>query len=134
VALLAGLAVLAGCGGKGRTPVYPAEGQLLIGGKPAVNVFVMLTPVDGGPDSLRPSATTDLEGKFKLTTYDAYDGAPAGEYVVTLLYDPVDSPLSRPKGKPPQIPADYTKVESSPLRAKVEATPAGTVLQPFKLP
>ena len=101
--LAAGLA--AGCG-KGRTPVYPVEGQLLIGGKPAANVFVLFTPSNPGPEVLRPSATTDADGKFRVTTFEANDGAPAGDYVVTLLYEPVNSPLSRPKGKPPKVPPE----------------------------
>ena len=76
---------------------------------------------------------TDTTGAFKLTTYDANDGAPAGEYVVTVVYEPSDSPLMRPKGKKPEVPATYAKPESSPLRAKVEAHP-GNVLEPFKIP
>jgi hypothetical protein len=129
--LAAGLAV--GCG-KGRTPAYPTEGQLLIGGKPAVNVFVLFHPVNAtGPGVLRPSATTDADGKFRLTTYDAYDGAPAGEYVITLLYEPVNSPLFRPKGKPPKVPPEYTKMETSKLRATVAAQP-GNVVEPINLP
>jgi hypothetical protein len=133
LASLLGAALVAGCG-KGRTPVYPAEGQLLIGGKPAANVFVLFHPVNAtGPEVLRPSATTDAEGKFRLTTYEAYDGAPAGDYVITLLYEPVNSPLFRPKGKPPKVPAEYTKVETSKLRATVAAQP-GNVVEPIKLP
>lgn len=133
LAAILGAALVAGCG-KGRTPVYPTEGQLLIGGKPAANVFVLFHPAGAaGPEVLRPSATTDSEGKFRLTTYEAYDGAPAGEYVVTLLYEPVNSPLSRPKGKPPKVPAEYTKVETSKLRATVAAQP-GNVVEPIKLP
>ena len=129
--LLAVLAAAAGCG-PGRTPVYPAEGQRLVRDRPAANVFVLFTPAGGG-GPLRPSATTDAEGRFRLTTYEAYDGGPAGEYVVTLLYEPVNSPLSRPKGKPPSIPAPYLKAETSPLRARIEATP-GNQLEPFRVP
>lgn len=122
----------AGCGGGGRTPVYHTEGHLLIKDKPAANVFVLFEPVGGNESSLRPSATTDLEGKFQLTTYEAFDGAPAGEYTVTLLYEPVNSPLNRPKGKPPTIPPTYLKAATSPLKAKVEAKPSN-VIEPFKI-
>jgi hypothetical protein len=130
-ALLAAVAGLCGCGG-GRTPVYPAEGQLLIGGRPAANVFVLFSPA-GGAGAVRPSATTDADGRFRLTTHEAYDGGPAGEYVVTLLYEPVNSPLGRPKGPPPAVPAAYQKAETSPLRATIEPRP-GNQLEPFRVP
>lgn len=121
-----------GCS-NGRVPVYPTEGKLLINGQPAANVFVLFHPLDSKPDSLRPSATTDNEGKYRLTSHEAYDGGPAGEYTVTLLYEPVNSPLMRQKGKPPQIPANYTKPQSSPLRAKIEAQPKNEIA-PLAIP
>lgn len=126
------LAFLASGCGPGRIKVYPTEGQVLIDGKPAANVFVLFSPVDGKEGAARPSATTDLEGKFRLTTFEAYDGAPAGEYVVTVLYEPVNSPLMRPKGKPPVVPPAFSKPESSPLRVKV-AEKGPNQLDPFKL-
>lgn len=131
--LLLALVALVGCGKGGRVPAHPTEGTLLINGQPAANVFVLFTPVGGKDPALRPSATTDLEGKFRLTTYEAFDGAPAGEYTVSFLYEPVNSPLSRPKGKPPQVPAHFTKADTSPLKVKVLAQPKN-VLDPFKIP
>lgn len=129
---LAMILVALGCN-QSRTPVFPTEGTLLISGQPAANVFVLFHPVDSKPDSLRPSATTDKDGKFRLTSHEAYDGGPAGDYTVTLLYEPVNSPLMRPKGKPPQIPVLYTKVQSSPLRAKIESQPKNQIA-PLNIP
>jgi hypothetical protein len=123
---------ICGCG-ETKEKVYPTEGRLLIGGKPAANVFVLFNPVNGKQDAKRPSATTDMEGRFQLTTIEALDGGPAGDYTVTLLYEPVSSPLTRAKGKPPQIPATYNKVETSPLKAKIEAK-AKNEIEVFKLP
>jgi hypothetical protein len=71
----------------------------------------------------RPFATTRPDGTFTVTTSAENDGAPAGEYIVTLLYEPLDSPLSRPKGKPPTFDKKYANPATSPLRAKVEAKP-----------
>jgi hypothetical protein len=122
-----------GCGKAGRVPVYPTEGRLLIDGQPAANVFVLFYPQNGKEGDPRPSATTDMDGKFRLTTYEAYDGGPAGDYTVTLMYAPVNSPLSRPKGKPPQVPAQFNRAETSPLRAKIEAKSSNT-LEPFTAP
>jgi hypothetical protein len=126
--------LVTGCGGPKRKPVFTTEGKVLLSnGSPAVNVTVFLHPPATDPDPLRPIGVTDETGTFKLTSYDANDGAPAGEYVVTLMYEPLDSPLFRKKVKKPEIPVAYTKTDSSPLRAKVEARP-GNVLEPIKLP
>lgn len=121
---------LASCGKKEK-PLYPTEGKLLINGEPAANVTVFFHTTDPAASSdTRPFATTELDGSFKLTTRAVNDGAPAGEYVVTILYEPVNSPLSRPKGKPPTYDKKYESVKTSPLRAKVEAKPQNT-LDPF---
>lgn len=132
ILFLGTLFMVSGCA-KGRIPVFPTEGKLVINGVPAANVFVLFHSADGKPDALKPSATTDQDGKFRLTSHEAYDGAPAGEYTVTLLYEPVNSPLLRPKGKPPQIPVLYTKAQTSPLRARVETQPKNEIA-PFSIP
>jgi hypothetical protein len=126
--------VALGCGGPKRKPVFTTEGKVLLAdGTPAINVTVFLHPPSSDPDPVRPLGVTDERGMFKLTSYDANDGAPAGEYVVTLIYEPLDSPLFRKKVKKVEIPAAYTKPDASPLRAKVEAR-AGNVLDAIKLP
>lgn len=126
--------ISAGCGGPKRKPVFTTEGKVLLAnGSPAVNVTVFLHPPSSEQDPVRPLGVTDENGVFKLTTYDANDGAPAGEYVVTLMYEPLDSPLFRKKVKKVEIPPDFIKPETSPIRAKVEARP-GNVLDPIKLP
>ena len=123
-----------GCGGPKRKPVFATEGKVLLAnGSPAVNVTVFLHPPSSEPDPVRPLGVTDETGSFRLTTYEANDGAPAGDYVITLMYEPLDSPLLRKKAKKVDIPDAYTKPEASPLRAKVEAHP-GNVLQTIKLP
>jgi len=123
-----------GCGGPKRKPVFTTEGKVLLAnGSPAVNVTVFLHPSSSEPDPVRPLGVTDENGVFRLTTYDANDGAPAGDYVVTLMYEPLDSPLLRKKAKKVEIPPSYIKAESSPVHVKVEARP-GNVLDPIKLP
>ena len=121
-----------GCGDT-KEKVYATEGKLTIGGKPAGNVLVHFNPVNGKQDAKRPSATTDMEGRYQLTTFEALDGGPVGDYTVTLVYEPASSPLTRSRGKPPQIPAIYNKVETSPLKAKIEAK-AKNEVEVFKLP
>jgi hypothetical protein len=119
------------CGGPKRKPTFPTEGKLLINGQPAGNVTVFLTPLTSSdPEETRAYATTKPDGTFSLTTYGAYDGAPEGEYVVTLLYEPLDSPLSRAKGKPPTFNKKYGDPNASPLRATITRQPKNQ-LEPF---
>jgi hypothetical protein len=123
---------VASCGGgPKRKPTYPTEGKLLINGQPAGGVAVFFYSADPNEtEPTRPFATTRPDGTFTVTTSAENDGAPAGEYVVTLLYEPLDSPLSRPKGKPPTFDKKYSNPATSPLRAKVEGKPMNA-LEPF---
>lgn len=84
------LAVLTGCGRDQnhlRSPVYPVEGQLLVSGMPAANAKIAFHPVHHQEGrSICPVAITGPDGTFRLTTYSAHDGAPAGEYYVTVIW------------------------------------------------
>lgn len=121
----------ASCGGPERIEVFPTEGKLLIHGKPVGNVTVFFIPVDNtNPDAVRAYATTKPDGSFSLTTFDAYDGAPAGEYIVTLLYEPLTSALTRAKSKPVVIDKKFVNPATSPLRATVTKAPKN-VLEPI---
>jgi len=95
-----GLAAAAcGCG-KGEPPrvaVAPAEGKVVYKGKPAAGAVVTLLPAGNeSADALKPRGTADKDGVFKLTTYPGADGkpdgAPAGEYLVSIRW------TARPKG------------------------------------
>src|SRR5437868_15182861 len=74
------------CGkANGRKPVFPVEGRILYEGRPLANAFLVFHPVnDAGPQVTRPTATAENDGTFAPTTYEAADGAPAGEYAVTV--------------------------------------------------
>lgn len=87
---------LAGCGGGASNQerldimvpnaekTIPVSGQVLVDGKPMKDLWVTLHPVDEKEDSLQPKAQTDTEGNFKITTYIGGDGAPEGDYKVTV--------------------------------------------------
>ncbi len=79
-----GLALLVpGCSNSHR-PVYPVRGQILVQGQPLPQAIVTFHPVGASTDDLRPSAQTDDQGYFTLTSYAGGDGAPQGEYAVTV--------------------------------------------------
>ena len=85
-ALVAAL-VLPSCGGSDLRKTYPVTGTLTVDGKPApAGVVVSLHPQFTETDRLpiHPRGATDDAGRFTITTYNTDDGAPEGEYVVTV--------------------------------------------------
>jgi hypothetical protein len=112
---------LTSCGSK-EPPVYEVRGQILFNGKPVPHAFVALHPLDATqPGSVHPSATTDENGCFILSSYHAEDGAPPGEYVATVVWrkpkqlDP-DASVQGPN----LLPARYSKPATSDLRVIVK--------------
>src|SRR5688572_16419022 len=79
-----------GCGVKSdRIEVFPAQGKVLVNGQPADGARVVFYPKVAEVDGLQmptPAATTDAAGEYHLESYDPEDGAPAGEYSVTVVW------------------------------------------------
>lgn len=84
---------LPGCGWPGKATVFPVEGQLLVAGRPAANAMIAFRPVRGTAVAVLAVAVTGADGRFRLTTYQAGDGAPAGEYAVTVVWPDASLPL-----------------------------------------
>lgn len=116
-----------GCGsGETRTPTYAVTGKLTDGSKPLANAQVVFHPVGGASDAPKPRGKTDANGEFKLTTYDGDDGAPAGQYRVSVEQWKTVSADSGPAN---QLPAKFADPAKSGLTATVN--PGPTELQPF---
>ena len=65
--------------------VYHAQGQATLDGKPIANASIWLDPVwTKEPGFPRPHAISQADGSFVLETYDKEDGAPEGEYKVSV--------------------------------------------------
>lgn len=122
------LGTMAGCSksGEARKPTFAVIGKVLDGTKPVANATVVFHPV--GDAALKPRGKTDANGEFKLTTYDGDDGAPAGQYQVTVE---LWATVSADGGPVNKIPAKYARPDSSGFRAEVTAGP--THLEPFAL-
>jgi hypothetical protein len=85
--LCAGVALtLAGCGRSG-IPVAPTEGVVLLDSKPVAGVSVVFRQAGL---SMVASGKTDEEGRFQLSTYGDFDGAPVGECVATVAVISMD--------------------------------------------
>src|SRR6187401_2208154 len=66
--------------------LYAVEGKVLVNGEPAENLNVAFHPVDGDRNLFCPVGRTNSKGIFHLMTRSNSDGAPAGEYRVTLVW------------------------------------------------
>jgi hypothetical protein len=103
VALLIGVLTHAGCQdeprGGPRVITVPITGKVLVDGKPQAQVQVQAQPVSGStPTHTTPSAFTDAEGNFAIQTYEAGDGAPAGEYKLTFRWGQISLMSGRYEG------------------------------------
>ena len=123
--LLLALAAV-GCGGSdGRKPTFPTRGKVLVGGKPAAKAQVTFHPrSDPDGKSPRPSATVEADGSFTLQTYTAGDGAPAGDYAVTVSWPQGESPIGGDADAgPDRLGNRYSNPKTTTLSATVSAAP-----------
>jgi hypothetical protein len=111
---------IVGCG-KGRRgiAVHPVEGQVLWQGKPLEGAVVAFYPQGQSKPKNVPWARTDAEGRFRLATYDPADGAPEGEYAVTVVHNPLQKTLDGWSPGPNVLPAKYAQPGTTDLRAQV---------------
>lgn len=137
LACLAAVCACLGCAKSGRKPVYPVRGQLLVQDKPAANAIVTFHPVgDDGPDSVHPVGHVDAQGFFTLTSYETGDGAPEGDYQVTVTWYLATKARGRTGGDDEydsrnHLPERYNRAEASQLRATI--TKGENSLPPFRL-
>jgi predicted small lipoprotein YifL len=132
VAALASLVVvLAGCGKKGWLETYPVKGTVLVDGKPAAGATVSFHTKEAmGDKPYIPTGRTDENGEFNLSTFVTDDGAPAGEYDVTVVWHVRYNPIST-LWEGDKLHGQYANKAKSTLRANVEKHPQQ--LSPFEL-
>lgn len=79
-----------GCGGDEpfRKATSPVKGKVTVNGAaPGSEIQMECHPVNG-MDTQHPTASqaaVDAEGNFSISTYEAGDGIPAGDYVLVFL-------------------------------------------------
>ncbi len=84
------LLVPASCSRDTRPPRYPVRGTVTFQKRPATGAVVVLRPVSPAPlKEPLPHGEVGPDGTFRLSTFDVGDGAPAGEYVVTISWPEV---------------------------------------------
>ena len=128
---LTALVVVAGCGKKGWLETYPVKGSLLVDGKPAKGATVSFHPKEiVGDKPYLPTGRTDDNGEFSLATFVTDDGAPAGEYDVTVVWHVRYNPIST-LWEGDKLNGQYATKAKSTLRVTVEKRPQQ--LPPFEL-
>jgi len=111
------VAAVVSCSKPPQKPVtYPVTGRVLYEGKPAVGAVVILHPADGSITGDRPRAKADATGEFTLTTFTTGDGAPSGEYVVTVGWKQTGD---HPEQGIDLLPAAYSDPKTSTLKATI---------------
>src|SRR5687768_2912810 len=88
VALLPIVFSSCGSGGKPSVPLLPTQGQVFYQGQPAAGAMVILHPLDEQGDWKKgyPSGWVASDGSVKIQTGGEWDGAPAGEYAVVVVW------------------------------------------------
>lgn len=133
IAILA-LAAVTGCNTKSgpeRVPTFPVSGTISFQGKPIPGAFVALHPKATQENVPSPRANVGADGSLQVTTYDGGDGAPEGEYVVTVeWYKPIKNGADVISG-PNVIPKKYASAQTSDITIKVAAQE--NTIPPIKL-
>ena len=96
---LASLAVVAfvGCGGPKWPPTYKSSGTVTLDGTPVERATITFYPLDGQKPA---NATTDANGAFELTSFNAGDGATPGSFAVAIQKFPAIEIEAVPGGVP----------------------------------
>src|SRR5262245_57127445 len=120
--------------GESQKRVYPVNGQLFVRKQPAANALVIFTPLQNAESDKWPKGyprgAVREDGSFQVTTYRTDDGAPAGEYAVTIVW------LGRLKDQQEEydkLQGRYADPANSKIRFHVKEIAAGNVLDPIYL-
>lgn len=108
-----------------QKPVYPVKGRIHVNGKPVSNALVVFHPLDEKDQTnSRPHGQTGSDGTFTLTTFNKDDGAPQGDYAITVEWW---TAKSSPKGSSGiseapsnRLPQRYSRPKTSGLKTQIK--------------
>ncbi|VTS06907.1 hypothetical protein [Tuwongella immobilis] len=126
--LLVGMLLTVGCQDSlpPRDPVVPVSGSVRFQGAAVAGGAITFHPAQSveNPRATRSLGSIDKDGNYQLTTYDTHDGAPPGEYVVTI-YWPGKLPAGSPIGEvgPDRLKGKYANPKTTKLKATVKDSP-----------
>lgn len=102
-----------------RRPTHPVRGRISFNGVPVPGAYVVFQGLTKEPRAPRADAFAAADGSFTLSTYTAHDGAPEGEYAVSVVWR---KPFFDETGKPGpnHLPVQYASPKTSPLKVTVK--------------
>ena len=80
-------------------------------------------PKGAAADAPRPTAQVNQNGNFELTTFAARDGAPAGEYAITVEWRKLIVKAGYADPGPNVLPPQYSAPQTTILQARVVEGP-----------
>lgn len=103
-----------------KKPTFPVSGKLTLEGKPVVGGTITLHTYNTETEKWASvcDGVTDASGNFKLTTYSKFDGAPAGQYAVTVVKTGKGYYDGEIKEQT-QLPEKYATPATSPVRVPI---------------
>jgi hypothetical protein len=130
IVLFAFAVALPACG-PSRRPVFPVKGKVTdADGKPLVGAVIFFSRVKINPDDTdevgSASGTVDQNGEYNLTTYNTGDGAPEGEYVVTIIW-PGEKKAPVPGPGPDRLNGAYADTAKSKIHFTVTSSGSNQV-------
>ncbi|MBA3313206.1 MAG: hypothetical protein H0T47_07955 [Planctomycetaceae bacterium] len=135
------VAVVLGCTrsqqGPERLKTVPVKGTVTVKGMPAIELTVkfrsLATPQgEAAIYAANPTALTDADGTFVVSTYEHGDGLAAGEYVITFEWLKFDR-LSNSYGGPDRLGGKYADPKTSEFKLTVTGDEEAIALEPFHL-
>ncbi|MBC7854624.1 MAG: hypothetical protein IAF94_14425, partial [Pirellulaceae bacterium] len=119
--LSAALLFVLGCGGESGPQCQPVEGRILYQNQPLAEAIVVFHPLTPPLEKVpQPIGNTNAEGRFVMTTLKSGDGAPEGEYAITVeLREPRQIGEEVVRDGPNLLPRQYASPKETPLRHKV---------------
>lgn len=123
--LLVWAAAASGCGQRSDpppVPVHPVRGRIFYEGKPLSDAVLTFHSVEPTPHP-RPRARSAEDGAFEVTTFRLHDGAPAGEYRVTVSCKGSYEGKSEDRDAEAAelLPRVYQRPETTPITVEVHA-------------
>lgn len=129
IALASILLLISGCGQQDwKKTTNEVLGKVIINGQPAKDVIVKFYS-QGDPIDRResiPWGITNSDGVFKMSTYNQYDGVPAGKFRVGLRW-----PEDRSRPSPDKLGEKYSDPTVSMF--EVEISRGSNNLAPFEI-
>ena len=121
IVMLAGyVSATVGCSeGESRLPTHKVTGKVVKNGVGVSNATVIFHSKNPPKDFIKPRAISNSEGEFTLTTYESGDGAPVGDYEVTVEQWLNDNPQIGPTNRLPQ---KFGSPNTSGIKASVAST------------